>query len=79
MNIYYILIFGILWAPLFTILYWQYGEHKELDGIIRNRDEKTKYQKLVKLILLLLFGISEKWLISVLCLVFLLIFKIIGV
>ena len=77
--IYWILIFGVLWAPLFTVFYWQYGTHRDLDKSIRNKKANTSFEKLYKLFLIVVFGIQERWLTSVLCLVFLFIFNIIGV
>jgi hypothetical protein len=41
--LYWILIFGAAWAPLFTIFYWQYGAtHRELDDSIRNKKEGAR-------------------------------------
>lgn len=77
--LYWILIFGAAWAPLFTIFYWQHGVHRELDDSIRNKKERTRLDRIAKTFLILFFGISERWFVSVSCLVFVFCLKIIGV
>lgn len=78
--LYWILIFGAAWAPLFTIFYWQYGAtHRELDDSIRNKKEGTRLERILKTFFILFFGISERWFVSVSCLVFVFCLKIIGI
>ena len=72
----WLFIVGVLWAPLFTVFYWQLGTHKALDDSIRNRKANSFLEKFFKLFLISIFGIFERWLISIACLVFLFFSKI---
>ena len=77
--IYYFFIVGILWAPLFTIFYLQFGSHQELDEVIRKIETKTFIKKIFSIFLIGVFGIRERWATSISFFIVFFIFKVIGI
>lgn len=77
--IYWVFVIGVLWAPLFTIFYWQFGNHRELDAAVKNIKVTSFFGISFKLFLIGVFGIYERWVTSISFLVLFFIFQVTGV
>ena len=73
--IYWFFVVVILWAPLFTVFYWQFGSHQELDVLVRKIEKNSFIEKLLRTFLIGIFGIQERWITSISFLVLFFIFK----